>query len=139
MMVNRLAINHVFKNAQAVSEALKQKGYRIVTGGTDNHLLLVDLSNRKISGKDAADWLDKAMITVNKNLIPFDKQSAGITSGIRLGTPAVTTRGMKERQMRAIADLIDKVLTKRSDSAVKEAQREVNRLTKQFPLYKGLI
>ncbi|MFH1202508.1 MAG: serine hydroxymethyltransferase [Candidatus Omnitrophota bacterium] len=127
----------VIKNAQRIAEKLRERGCRIVSGGTDNHLLLVDLTNHGINGKDAADVLDKANITVNKNLIPFDKQSAALTSGIRLGSPAVTTRGMKEKQMDIIARLIDEVLASPQDEVViKKAKKEVVSLTKKFPLYK---
>ncbi|MDD3234454.1 MAG: serine hydroxymethyltransferase, partial [Candidatus Omnitrophica bacterium] len=93
-------------NAQEMAEGLAGKGYRIVSGGTDNHLMLVDLTSKNISGKQASDVLEEVNITVNKNLIPYDKQSPAVTSGIRIGTPAVTTRGMKETQMRQIADFI---------------------------------
>ncbi|MFH1753340.1 MAG: serine hydroxymethyltransferase, partial [Candidatus Omnitrophota bacterium] len=127
----------IVENAKALAEGLRQKGYRIVSGGTDNHLLLVDLSVRGITGRDAAKALDKADITVNKNLIPFDKRSPAVTSGIRLGTPAATTRGMREKEMYMVADLIDKVLgNMKSDRAIAAARKEVNKLTKRFPLYR---
>jgi len=132
--------SEVLKNCKTLSAEMAKLGYRIVTGGTDNHLFLVDLTNKNITGKDTAAVLDRAGITVNKNLIPFDKQSPFIASGIRIGTPAVTTRGMKEPEMRKIAGLIDKVL---SDSAneknIRDVREEVDRLVKAFPLYKGLI
>ena len=99
----------VVKNAKALASHLQSLGYRIVSGGTDTHLLLVDLLNKKISGRDAALALYKANITVNKNLIPFDEKGPNLASGIRLGTPAVTTRGMKEAEMRRIAELMDAV------------------------------
>lgn len=126
----------IIRNASVLSEELKGLNYRIVSGGTDNHLLLVDVfSSRKITGKDATTALDKAMITVNKNLIPFDTQSAFVTSGIRLGTPAVTTRGMKENEMRKIARLIDKVISNINDEqAIEEVSKEVERLVAKFPL-----
>jgi len=126
------------KNAVALSEELKRLGYRIVSNGTDNHMILVDVfTSKDITGKDASAALDKARITVNKNLIPYDKQSPLVASGIRLGSPALTSRGMKETQMKEIAHFIDDVLSNISDSskinAVKEA---VSALTKRFPVYK---
>ncbi|MDD4013746.1 MAG: serine hydroxymethyltransferase, partial [Candidatus Omnitrophica bacterium] len=114
----------ILKNASALAEGLKERGFRIVSGGTDNHLMLVDLSTKGITGKEAEQALDKAGITVNKNLIPFDKQSPFVTSGIRLGTPAVTTRGMKEKEMFEVAGLIDKALEARNDGTKLSAIRE---------------
>ncbi|MDB4349405.1 serine hydroxymethyltransferase [Omnitrophica bacterium] len=129
----------IVKNAKVLSERLMERGYRIVSGGTDNHLLLVDLTNRNLTGKEAADALDKAGITVNKNLIPFDKKSPAVTSGIRLGTPAVTAKGMKQEQMYLVADLIDKVLRNPRDKrTISSVHKEVRRLTGRFPLYKKL-
>ena len=129
----------VVKNAQEVAAGLAQKGYRIVSGGTDNHLMLVDLTSKNISGKQASDVLEEVNITVNKNLIPYDKQSPAVTSGIRIGTPAVTTRGMKEPQMRQIADFIDQAVAVRDDAFAKSGIREqVKELAKQFPLYPEL-
>lgn len=130
----------IVKNAKTLSDALKNKGYRIVSGGTDNHLLLVDLTNKNLSGREAAGALDEAGITVNKNLIPFDKRSPAVTSGIRLGTPAVTTRGMKEDEMRLIAELIDRVLQNTKDQKrISSVRKEVKALTGKFPLYKNLL
>jgi len=127
----------IVANAKVLSESLEKLGYRIVSGGTDNHLLLVDLTRKNITGKEAELILDKAGITVNKNLIPFDKQKPAVASGIRLGTPAVTTRGMGENEMRKVAQLIDKVLTNKSDSKVIDSvRREVKDMLKNFPLYK---
>ncbi len=128
----------IVRNASVLAEELKGLNYRIVSGGTDNHLLLVDVfSSRKITGKDATTGLDKARITINKNLIPFDTQSAFVTSGIRLGTPAVTTRGMKENEMRKIARLIDRVISNINDEqTIEEVSKEVERLVGKFPLYK---
>jgi len=129
----------VVKNAQEIAAGLSQKGYRIVSGGTDNHLMLVDLTSKNISGKQASDVLEEVNITVNKNLIPYDKQSPAVTSGIRIGTPAVTTRGMKEPQMRQIADFIDQAVAVRDDAFAKSGIREqVKELAKQFPLYPEL-
>src|SRR5437764_10805452 len=102
--------NQIVRNAKALAEALLARGYRLVTGGTDTHLILVDLGPRGITGKDAQEALDRAFITVNKNTIPFETKSPMVTSGIRLGTPAVTTRGMKEPDMARIAELVDRVL-----------------------------
>jgi len=127
------------KNAHALSEQFKKLGYRIVSGGTDNHMLLVDVfQSRGITGKEASAVLDKACITVNKNLIPYDAQSPLVASGIRLGSPALTTRGMKESQMRYIAELIDVVLSFPSNKKrVKEVRSAVSVLTKKFPIYKS--
>lgn len=130
----------IVKNAKALCEALGNLDYRIVSGSTDTHLLLVDLTKQGIAGKDASSALDKAGITLNKNLIPFDKKSPAVTSGIRLGTPAVTTRGMKENEMRTIASLIDEVLKDiKDDAVIKNVAGKVKELVKQFPLYKDLI
>ncbi|MDD5449154.1 MAG: serine hydroxymethyltransferase [Candidatus Omnitrophica bacterium] len=130
----------IIKNAKALSNALSKKGFRIVSGGTDNHLLLVDLTNKGVSGRDAARTLDKAGITANKNLIPFDTKPSSITSGIRLGTPAVTTRGMKEAEMKVIASVIGDVISNIDDPAViRRARKELAKLTSAFPLYKDLI
>jgi glycine hydroxymethyltransferase len=126
----------IVRNAVALSEALLARGYRLVTGGTDTHLLLVDLTDRKITGKDAQEALDRAWITANKNTIPFDTRGPMVTSGIRLGTPAVTTRGMQETEMAKIAELIDQVLGNLGATAVEARVRgEVQELTSRFPLY----
>ena len=130
----------VIDNASMLSQELASKGYRIVSGGTDNHLILVDLSNKDITGKGAEIALDLAGITINKNLIPFDTKSPFVTSGIRLGTPAITTRGMKTEDMKVVASFIDKVL---SDPENKESlvniKAEVDDFIKNFPLYRDLI
>jgi glycine hydroxymethyltransferase len=126
----------IVKNARALADAMQAHGFRLVTGGTDTHLLLVDLSSRGITGKDAQEALDRAWITVNKNTIPFETKSPMITSGIRVGTPAVTTRGMKEPEMAEIARLIDRVLSDLGSGSVEAAVRgEVQELTARFPLY----
>jgi glycine hydroxymethyltransferase len=126
----------IVKNAKALAEALMARGLRLVSGGTDTHLMLVDLSPRGVTGKDAQEALDRAWITVNKNTIPFETKSPMVTSGIRIGTPAVTTRGMKEAEMVEIARLIDRVLTKLGDAATEAAVRgDVQALTVRFPLY----
>ena len=125
----------VVKNADALATALAAKGLRIVSGGTDNHLMLVDLNPVDVTGKDAAHALDQAAITVNKNAIPFDTRSPFVTSGIRLGTPAVTTRGMKEDEMKKIAELIFEVLDDPEDAAtLKKVRESVVTLTSAFPL-----
>jgi len=129
--------NQIVKNARTLAQEFDRKGYRLITGGTDNHLLLLDLhSTYGITGKDASQWLESANITVNKNLIPYDKLSPFVTSGIRIGTPAVTTRGMKEEEMIIIVDLIDRVLRSKGDEKViAEVREEVLELLKNFPLY----
>ena len=126
----------ILKNAQALATALLARGLRLVSGGTDTHLVLVDLGSRGISGKDAQEALDRAWITVNKNTIPFETRSPMVTSGIRLGTPAVTTRGMKEPEMVQIAGLIDRVLSNVGVASEEAKVRgEVQDLTSRFPLY----
>jgi glycine hydroxymethyltransferase len=125
----------VVLNAKALAAGLAKHGYRIVSGGTDNHLMLVDLRPKEINGKEAQDVLDRAGITVNKNAIPFDTYPIFKPGGIRIGTPAVTTRGMKEEEMLEIADLIAEALTNRSDAdALEKVHRKVLDLTRRFPL-----
>uniref|UniRef100_A0A7C3WRU3 Serine hydroxymethyltransferase n=1 Tax=Dictyoglomus turgidum TaxID=513050 RepID=A0A7C3WRU3_9BACT len=127
----------ILLNAKALAEELMRLGYRLVSGGTDNHLMLVDLRDKGITGKEAEKALEEAGITVNKNSIPFDPQPPTITSGIRIGTPALTTRGMKEDEMRYIARLIHEVLSNIKDDKVKEKVKiEVEELCKQFPIYR---
>ncbi len=125
----------VVVNAQALAAALIARGYAIVSGGTDSHLMLVDLRKKAITGKDAEQLLDRAAITVNKNTIPGDPQSPFVTSGIRLGTPAVTTRGFGVEEMERVAELIDTVLTKRDEATVAKVKQEVRELVEEFPLY----
>ena len=126
----------ILKNAKALAEELEKRGFRIVSGGTDTHMILVDLTPKGITGKEASLVLENAGITVNKNLIPFDKEPPAITSGIRLGTPAVTSRGMKEKEMRIIAEFIDRAIENRKEpKKLKEIKREVINLTQKFPLY----
>ncbi len=126
----------IIKNARKMAECLKAKGYELVSGGTDNHLVLVDLSNKNITGKDAEIALGHAGITVNKNTVPFETKSPFITSGIRIGTPAVTTRGFKEKEMERIADWIDAALVnKDNESKLKGIEEEVKKLCSQFPLF----
>ncbi|MDD2708266.1 MAG: ribose 5-phosphate isomerase B [Verrucomicrobiae bacterium] len=125
----------ILNNAKALAEAMAKNGCRIVSGGTDNHLMLVDLRSLKVMGKEAQVALDKAGITTNKNLIPYDPQKPTVTSGIRLGTPAVTTRGMKENEMREIANLISTALVSVEDEAkLAEIRNRVRDLTSRFPL-----
>lgn len=128
----------VVKNAKAMSEELISGGLRIVSGGTDNHLMLVDLRPKKVTGKLAEEILEKAGITCNKNAIPNDPEKPFVTSGVRLGTPAITARGMKENEARIIAKMIIKVLENANDeNKINEVKSEILELTKKFPLYKG--
>jgi glycine hydroxymethyltransferase len=123
----------IIKNAQELANKLIELDYNLVSGGTDNHLMLVDLRNKGITGKQAEKALEEAGITVNKNAIPFDTQSPMITSGIRIGTPAVTTRGMKEKEMILIAEMISRVLNNIEDQKIKEEVRiEVENINKKF-------
>ena len=125
----------IVKNASTLAAALADKGFRIVSGGTDNHLMLVDLRPRHATGKEIATALDKAAITVNKNMIPFDPEKPFVTSGIRIGTPAVTTRGMKEPEMLRIADFIDRAAAAKDDDAALAAIRaEVIDFCADFPM-----
>jgi glycine hydroxymethyltransferase len=129
----------VISNAQAMARAFVDKGYHLISEGTDNHLMLIDLRNKNISGKKAEQALVKADITSNKNMVPFDDKSAFVTSGIRVGTPAVTTRGMKESDMGFIADCIDKVLMNADDEVViKAVRKDVNDFMSKFILYPEL-
>jgi glycine hydroxymethyltransferase len=129
--------NQVVTNAKALAKELAARGFKIVSGGTDNHLMLVDLRNRNLTGKVAQIALDEAAITVNKNTVPKETQSPFVTSGVRIGTPAVTTRGMREPEMAVIAGLIDRVLAAPEDAGVKATVKaEVKELTKRFPLYR---
>jgi glycine hydroxymethyltransferase len=117
------------KNAKAMAEAFNKRGYKLISGGTDNHMMLIDLRNKNISGKDAENALVKAEITVNKNMVPFDDKSPFVTSGIRVGTPAITTRGLVEEDMEIVVALIDKVLMNYTNEAViEEVAEEVNEL-----------
>jgi glycine hydroxymethyltransferase len=126
----------VLVNAKALAAVLIEEGFRLVSGGTDNHLMLVDVGSKGITGKDAEIALEKANITVNKNVIPFDTRALTITSGIRVGTPAVTTRGLKEKDVERIGRLIGRVLRSPSDDQVlMDARAEVLEMTARFPLY----
>jgi glycine hydroxymethyltransferase len=126
----------VVKNAQAMAKAFTDLGYHIISGGTDNHLMLIDLRNKNITGREAENALVKADITINKNMVPYDDKSPFVTSGIRVGTPAITSRGMKEKDMKKIVTLIDKVLMNHTNEKVIEKVRgEVNTFMDKFPLY----
>ena len=128
----------VLDNAKALADELVKKGFRIVSGGTDNHLMLVDLRSKNITGKEAQFLLDEIGITANRNTIPFEPLSPFVTSGIRLGTPALTTRGLKEEDIRKVADIIADVIENREDSAVIEAAKaKVQAICKKFPLYEA--
>ncbi len=126
----------VIKNAQAMAEAFVDKGYDIISGGTDNHLMLIDLRSKNITGKDAENALIKADITVNKNMVPFDDQSPFVTSGMRVGTPAITTRGLKENDCKQIVEWIDEVIINHdNDTKINAIKNEVNKYMEKFPLY----
>ena len=130
----------VVKNAKVLAKAMAEKGWRIVSGGTDNHLMLVDVTVKGFNGKQVQELLDKVKITVNKNTIPFDKESPFKGSGVRLGTPAVTTRGMKEKEMELIAELITETMKAPEDEAsLSKIRSRVEALTQKFPLYPGLM
>ena len=126
----------VIVNAQAMAKAFVAKGYKLISGGTDNHLMLIDLRNKNISGKKAENTLVKADITVNKNMVPFDDKSPFVTSGIRIGTPAITTRGLQAKDMENIVNWIDTILMNADDeSIISKVKQEVNTFMKDFPLY----
>ena len=126
----------VIKNAQALAAAMVAKGYGIISGGTDNHLMLIDLRSKNVSGKQAENALVKADITCNKNMVPFDDKSPFVTSGIRLGTPAATSRGMKENDMQQVAEWIERIVTDiDNETTISKVKGEVNEYMKQFPLY----
>ncbi len=130
----------IVKNSKAMAEELTQRGFRLVSGGTDNHLMLVDVNQKGLTGKDCTQWLDQAAITANKNAIPFDTQSPFKAGGIRLGTPAATTRGMKEKEMREISGFIQEVLASKGEiSNLKSVREKVRALVKKFPLYQEEI
>ncbi len=129
-------ILQVQKNAQAMAKAFTDRGYEIISGGTDNHLMLIDLRNKNITGKVAENALVKADITINKNMVPFDDKSPFVTSGIRVGTPAITSRGLKEKNMDAVVELIDAVLTDpENEKKVARIKARVNEMMEKFPLY----
>ncbi len=122
-----------------MAKAFVAKDYQIISGGTDNHLMLIDLRNKNITGKKAQETLDKAHITLNKNAVPFDDKSPFVTSGIRIGVPAITTRGMKGKDMQTVVDFIDRVLMNIDDAnTIASVKEEVKSFMKQFPLYPEL-
>ncbi|HQK98364.1 MAG TPA: serine hydroxymethyltransferase [Bacteroidia bacterium] len=126
----------VVRNAKAMAAAFNEKGYQIISGGTDNHMMLIDLRNKNISGKQAENALVLADITINKNMVPFDDKSPFVTSGIRIGTAAITSRGMKEAQMKTIVKLIDKVLMNHdNEKVIMKVRDEVNKFMEKYPLY----
>jgi glycine hydroxymethyltransferase len=130
----------IVTNAKALADSLMRRGFRLVSGGTDNHLMLLDLRDTELTGKVAQETLDRARITVNKNAIPFDQRSPFVTSGVRIGTPAVTSRGMKEKEMDVIADLISRALQKVGDEqALTVIGNEVRDFCRTFPIYKGRL
>ena len=132
--------SQIVQNAQTLAEAFLNKDYHLVSGGTDTHVILIDLTNKEITGKAAEKALEKAGITVNKNMVPFDERSPFITSGIRIGTPAITTRGMKEDQMLIICDLIDQVISDpENDDVISNVISIVKELCDSFPLYDDLL
>jgi glycine hydroxymethyltransferase len=129
----------ILANAQAMAKSFVNRGYDLISQGTDNHLMLIDLRNKNLTGKKAQETLDKAHITLNKNAVPFDDKSPFVTSGIRVGVPAITTRGMKESDMETVAAFIDKVLMNADDeSVIKAVKGDVQAFMKQFPLYPEL-
>lgn len=126
----------VQKNAKAMAAAFMSRGYDLISGGTDNHMMLIDLRNKNITGKEAENALVKAEITVNKNMVPFDDKSPFVTSGIRVGTPAITTRGLVEEDMETIVALIDRVLTNHTDEAViEQVAEEVNDMMSERAMF----
>jgi glycine hydroxymethyltransferase len=130
----------IIKNAKVLAKTLMDLGFDLITNGTDSHLILIDLRSKNITGKQAQEILDSVGITTNKNTIPFDTQSPFITSGLRIGTPAITTRGMKEKEMELVAHLINDTLNSRSDpDKLKEIKQKVKELTKDFPIYPNLL
>ena len=136
----KIYTQQVIKNAKTMADQLMKFGFDVVSGGTDNHLMLIDLSNKNISGKKAENALERAGITVNKNMVPFDTKSPFVTSGIRIGTPAVTTRGMKENEMKRIAEIINTAISNADDeSKLDSLVKDVKELCSGFPLYQDII
>ncbi len=129
----------VVSNAQAIAKEFVNKGYNLISDGTDNHLMLIDLRNKNLTGKKAQETLDKAQITLNKNAVPFDDKSPFVTSGIRVGVPSITTRGMKEADMKTVVDMIDNVLMNAdNEKVIADTKHQVNEFMKNFPLYPEL-
>jgi glycine hydroxymethyltransferase len=136
----RIYCEQVIRNAKSLAAALVRRGFQVISGGTDNHLMLIDLRNKNVTGKQAQEALDESGITVNKNAVPFDDKSPFITSGIRIGTPALTTRGMKEREMERVAEMIDRVIkTIDSRDEFQNVSRDVQNLCEEFPLYRDVV
>jgi glycine hydroxymethyltransferase len=130
-------ILQVSRNAKVMADAFLERGYKIISGGTDNHLMLIDLRSKNLTGKKAEEALIQADITINKNMVPFDTQSPMVTSGMRIGTPAITTRGLVEKDVVKVVELIDEALQKPDDiKHLKSVKRKVNRLMQKFELYK---
>jgi glycine hydroxymethyltransferase len=128
----------VIKNAQAMAKGFKDLGYHIVSGGTDNHMFLIDLRNKNLNGKEALAALEQVDITVNKNMVPFDDKSAFVTSGIRIGSPAITTRGLKEKDCLKVVDLIDATLKNRENTKeLAKIKKKVNTWMSKYPLFKS--
>lgn len=131
-------IVQVARNAKAMAQAFVDRGYKIISGGTDNHLMLIDLRSKNLTGKKAEEALIQADITINKNMVPFDTQSPMVTSGMRIGTPAITSRGLKEKDVTKIVELIDEALQKPDDAKhLKSVRKKVNRFMTKFPLYEA--
>ena len=129
-------VEQVILNAKALAQSMVDKGYGVISGGTDNHSMLIDLRNKGVTGKVAEESLVKADITINKNMVPFDTESPMVTSGMRLGTPALTTRGLKEEDMVKVADLIDRVLSNPEDTnTLQEVKSEVNAFMEAYPMF----
>ncbi|MCD6107117.1 MAG: serine hydroxymethyltransferase [Caldisericaceae bacterium] len=129
----------ILKNAKVLASSLSNRGYRLISGGTDNHMLSIDLTSKNITGRDAERLLDSVGITTNKEAIPFDPLPHTKTSGLRLGTPALTTRGMKEKEMEIVAELIDKtIISKNNEEELEKVRKGVKELTNKFPLYQGI-
>ena len=128
----------VVKNATALAASFREKGYKLVSDGTDNHLILIDLRSKGLTGKIAEEALDRASITVNKNMVPFDTESPFVTSGIRIGVPAMTTRGFGEEEFKQVAELIDQVLmSPENEDVLRKVRGDVHALCNEFPLYES--
>ncbi len=135
----KIYAQQIVKNAHTMAEALLVKDYQLVSGGTDTHVILIDLTNKNVTGKAAEKALERAGITVNKNMVPFDERSPFVTSGMRVGTPAITTRGMGKKEMNHIVDLIDQVICDiDNDATINRVKAEVNSVCELFPLYREL-
>jgi len=128
----------VLKNCRVLAEHLLEEGFTLVSGGTENHLILIDLRNKGITGKEAEERLDRVGLTANKNTVPFETASAFVTSGVRIGTPAITTRGLKETDMGWLAKSISRVVSDYSESTVQQVKGEVMELCRRYPIYKDL-